>query len=305
MLSVFSDNILPIFLVVALGFVLRRRLQFDKRSLSGVVFNGLSPCLVFSALVSSELTGTEFAALFAYTVLLVALMGVAAYVVGRLLRFPRPLLIALMLTVMFVNSGNYGLTLVDLRYGGPGLARAIVYYVTSTILVYTVGVFLATLRTSPDWRRALRRLARIPAVYATGAAVAVFTTGLSLPGPLLRGVEIAGQGAIPVMLIILGANLADIGTWADLRGSLRLAVPGTLLRLGLGPLVGLGLAVLLGLEGQSRAVAVIDAALPTAVITTILATEFDVEPAGVTGMVVLSTLLSPVTISFFISILRL
>ena len=305
MLSVLLDNILPIFIVVTLGFLLRRRLQVDKRSLSSVVFNGLSPCLVFSALINSGLSGAEFSELFLFTVALVAVMGTLAFLVGRFLRYPRPLLIALMLTVMFANSGNFGLTLVELRYGGAGLARGIVYYVTSTILVYTVGVFLATLRTAPDWRLALRRLTRIPAVYATGAAIVVFTTGLQLPGPLLRGVEIAGGGAIPVMLIILGANLADLGGWADVGSSLRLALPGSLLRLLVAPLVGLGLTVLLGIEGQGRAVAVIDAALPTAVITTILATEFDVEPAAVTGMVVLSTLLSPVTVSFVISALNL
>jgi hypothetical protein len=260
---------------------------------------------VFSALINSGLSGAEFSELFLFTVALVAVMGTLAFLVGRFLRFPRPLLIALMLTVMFANSGNFGLTLVELRYGGAGLARGIVYYVTSTILVYTVGVFLATLRTAPDWRLALRRLTRIPAVYATGAAIVVFTTGLQLPGPLLRGIEIAGGGAIPVMLIILGANLADLGGWADVVSSLRLALPGSLLRLLVAPLVGLGLTVLLGIEGQGRAVAVIDAALPTAVITTILATEFDVEPAAVTGMVVLSTLLSPLTVSFVISALNL
>ena len=142
--SVFTDNILPILLVVALGFGLRRRLQFDKRSLARVVFNGLSPCLVFVSLVNSELSGDEFARLFLYTVGMVAMTGVLAWLTGRFLRFPTPRQAALMLTVMFVNTGNYGLTLAELRYGAPGLSRAIVYYVTSTSLVYTVGVFLAT-----------------------------------------------------------------------------------------------------------------------------------------------------------------
>ena len=47
-----------------------------------------------------------------------------------------------------------------------------------------------------------------------------------------------------------------------------------------------------------------EASMPTAVIVTVLATEFDVEPALVTGSVVLSTLLSPISLTLLIALLR-
>jgi predicted permease len=50
---------------------------------------------------------------------------------------------------------------------------------------------------------------------------------------------------------------------------------------------------------------VIDAALPAAVFNTVLATEFDVEPAGVTAVVIVTTLVSPITLPIFITLFNL
>ena len=103
------------------------------------------------------------------------------------------------------------------------------------------------------------------------------------------------------MLLVLGMQLADLQGVA----ALRLSIPAVSLRLLLGPLVGAGLAALLGLQGLGRATSIIEASMPTAVFTIILATEFDLQPTAVTSIVVLSTLFSPLTIAAVITILGL
>src|SRR6185503_4351587 len=70
------------------------------------------------------------------------------------------------------------------------------------------------------------------------------------------------------------------------------------------PLVAIGLTALLGLTGTARQAGVVLASMPVAVITTILAVEFDVAPAFVTNAVFLSTLLSPLTLTPLIAYLR-
>ncbi|MDX1662820.1 MAG: AEC family transporter [Candidatus Promineifilaceae bacterium] len=298
--DVLLQNILPIFLVAALGFWLQRTQKLDRRSLASVVFNGFSPALVFVSLVNSELALSELGRLAVFTVLFIFAMGLLALLTGRLLQLPRAEIIVLLLTVMFVNGGNFGLTLNQLRYGEVGLARAIVYYSVSTSLVYTVGVFLASMG-EKSWRESLRRLTRVPAIYAVILAIIFYSSDWSLPGPLMRGLEVAAAGAIPLMLVVLGMNLAAFSPGAGLRP----AVPATVLRLLVGPVVAFALAALLGLQGLSRATAIVEASMPTAVITTVIATEFDVQPVQVTGIVVLSTLLSPLTLSFFINLFGL
>ncbi len=297
---VLTQNILPIFIVAAFGYALQRWIGVEKKPLSTIVLNVLSPCLVFASLVGSQLPGAELVSLALFTVINVLLMGAVGYVAARLLHLGRTETIALLVVVMFVNGGNYGLTLNQLRYGDPGLARAVVYYTTSTVMLYTLGIFISSMGEMP-WREALARLLRFPAVYAAVSAVVVYSFHIPIPAPLLRGIEVAGAGAIPVMLLVLGMQLADLRTVA----SWRLAVPALLIRLVGGPLLGVAVASLLGLTGLGRATSIIEASMPPAVFTIILATEFDLDPPAVTSIVLVSTLLSPLTIATAITLLNL
>ncbi|MEZ4641313.1 MAG: AEC family transporter [Chloroflexota bacterium] len=298
--AVFTQNILPIFIVAGFGFALQRWVGLDKRTLSRAVFYCLSPCLVFSSLVNSQLPGDELLDLAGYTVATVAAMGALSWGVARVLRLSRLETTAMLIMVMFVNAGNYGLTLNQLRYGDAGLARAIIYYTTSTVVLYTLGIFIASMGKF-SWREALKRLWQMPPIYAAIAALVVYGLKLTVPAPLLRGIEVAGQGAIPVMLLVLGMQMASMHG----RFSWRLAIPTISLRLLIAPLVALFLTMTLGITGLGRSTSIIESSMPPAVFTIILATEFDLQPTAVTGIVVVSTLLSALTLAATISILGL
>jgi len=298
--AVFTQNILPILIVAAFGYALQRWSPLDKRALSSVVLNLFSPCLVFASLVNNRLPGGELVSLTAFALLTMTFMGAIGLGAARLFRFSRLDTVALILVIMFVNGGNYGLTINQLRYGSDGLARAIVYYTASTFAVYTVGVLIASMGQS-SWREAIMRLFRLPAVYAAVAAIAVYSWNIPVPQPLMRGIELAGAGAVPVMLVVLGMQLADLQG----RAAFRLALPAVSMRLLIGPLVGVLVAALLGLQGLGKSTSIVEASMPTAVITTVLATEFDLQPTAVTSIVILSTLLSPLTVAATITMLGL
>lgn len=295
-LTVLAENILPIFIVAGIGFWLQRRQAVDIRVLSYVAFNGFSPCLVFSSLVNSNVPAGEVSRLALFTLASILIMGGLAWFTGRLLGLVRFDRVALLLVVMFVNGGNFGLPLVQLRHGDDGLSRAIIYYLISTILVYTLGVFIAA-SGKLDWRPAVARLLRIPAIYAVLAALFIYGFQLQLPGGLLSGIRLAGSGAIPLMQIILGMQLAQLSG----RIEWRVALPAILLRLIVAVAVALTLAGWLNLQGVGRAASIIQASMPSAVITILLATEFEVKPALVTSIVVISTLLSPLTLAVAIT----
>jgi hypothetical protein len=150
-----------------------------------------------------------------------------------------------------------------------------------------------------SWRESLGKLFRLPAFYAVVLAVIVFSFGLEIPQPIMQALDIASAGAIPVMLVVLGMTMADLKQ----VDKVRLALPASLMRLLIGPVVAVIIATWLGLTGLDFATGVIEASMPTAVITTILATEFQVRPGMVTSTVVLSTLLSAVTLPIVIGLL--
>jgi predicted permease len=298
--QVLTQNILPVLLVASFGYLLRRRFDTHVATLSTVVFNVLSPCLVFSSLVESQLPGEELVELVGFSVIYIFAMGGLAFGLARLFRLGRVDTAALLIVTMFVNGGNYGLTLLHLRYGDGGLSRGVVYFVTSSVLLYTIGVFIASLGRASR-RETLGRMTRMPAVYAALLAIIVYSLHIPVPQPIMSGITIAGSGAIPVMLLVLGMQIAELRP----ENTASYTWPAVGLRLIGGPLVGLAVASALGLQGIGRSAMIVEAAMPTAVFNLILASEFGLPTSIVARIVVFSTLISPLTIAAAITVLGL
>ncbi|MCB0008265.1 MAG: AEC family transporter [Anaerolineales bacterium] len=299
-LQVIYQNVLPIFLVASLGFFLRRQMGVDTKMVSRVAFYGFSPCLVFSSLVSATVTPSILNEIVIFATINIVLLAAIGWLGSKLLRLSRVDGAAVTLALMLMNAGNFGITINELRYGADGVARAVIFYVMANLFVNTLGVLVAT-SGRLDLRRALGQLARVPSVYAVVLAAIVYVLKIQLPAPLTSSIDIAGRGAIPIMLVVLGMQLADLKGFE----SLPLAFGTSLARLFLGGLLGYGLALLLGLEGLTRSVMIIQTSMPTAVIAIILATEFDVRPRLVTTIVAISTILSPLTVALVITLLGL
>jgi predicted permease len=292
LLPLFANNLLPIFLVAGTGYLAGKWLKLEVRSLSRVVFYIFSPCLVFDLLTSSQLSNGDMLRMTGFTVAAVFTVGLLTWIVGRLMKLERRILAAVMICTVAINAGNYGLSLNLFAFGQEALAYASLFFVTSAILTYTVGVVIASMGKS-SLGTSLKGLLKIPTVYATVLALAVVYTGLNLPLALERSVSLLGDASIPGMLVVLGLQLQNSHRVLNWR-ALSLA-NGMRLLGGLG--VGLVVAGLFGLQGMAYNAAVLESAMPSAVLSTILATEYDVDPAFVSTAVFTSTLLSPLTLT--------
>lgn len=299
LLEILVQDILPIFVVIGLGFGFARKTQPDIRALSRLTFYVLSPSLVFSALIQSDVEGGELVQIAVFVVGLVLVMGLLALGAARLLRFDPRQTAGFILAVTFVNAGNYGIGVNRLAFGAAAESRAVIYFVISSVLVYTVGVLIAT-GFKGGWRGTLKQLIRLPHIYALLIVAIVRATGLQIPAPILQGIHFPAQAAIPMMLLLLGIQLAgtSVGQYR------RPALMGSGLSLLVAPAAAFGLAGLIGLNGAARQAAILQASMPAAVINTLIATEFEAEPKLVTGTVVLSTVLSPITLTIVIALLQ-
>jgi malate permease and related proteins len=292
LITTFADNLLPILLVSSAGFALGKLLIVDSRSLGRVVFYVFSPLLVFDLMIKSELNLIQALTTVGYTASVILTMGLLAFLLGKLFRLERTYLLAVILTVAFGNTGNYGLPLVKFAFGADALAAASLFYVTTTILFNTLGVVIASLGYM-DLKSAVLGLFKIPVVYGVLFALLIKGLGIQLPLPLSRTIEIAANGAIPLMLVLLGLELTRI-EWSH---SLRAVGLGVFAKLLIAPVVGLLLASLFDLQGAARQGSVIESAMPAAVATTVVAAEYKLEPSLVTAIVFLSTALSPLTLT--------
>jgi hypothetical protein len=297
--SIFVSDILPIFVIAAVGFLLARRLGASVKTLSTVAFNSLSPCLVFDQLVTAQISGSQSLRVVAFCVLLTIAIGIVARLTSMPLRLDRTTLSSFLLVAMFSNSGNYALPVVLFAFGKEALAFASVYFVTSAILIYTAGILVAA-SGHGSVGTALARLFRVPALYAVAAAVIVLATGAVVPVAVMRPIRLLSDAAIPVMLLVLGMQL-ERATAPKHPIAVAAAV---VLSLVVAPIIAFGLTAVLGLAGAARQAAIIEASMPAAVITTVLALEFDLDAGFATNVVFFTTLLSPITLVVLIAYLQ-
>ena len=292
LLNIFANNILPILLLSGAGFALGKTLQLDPRPLGRVIFYILSPVLVFNLLTSNNLPLDRIAIMMSFTATGTLTIAGLAFLIGKLFRLERTALIVVVLTSMCVNSGNFGLPLVSFAFGQEALAYASIYYVTSTMLFYTLGVIISSLD-HLNLKEALLGLLKVPAIYAIILAMIFIRTGWTIPEPIQRTLSLAAGGAIPGMLILLGLELQRIEWSRNLRA---LSIP-VFIRLVIGPLIGMGMAALFGLQIPAQQAGITEMAGPTAVMTTVLATEYKLDSTLVTAIVFVSTILSPLTLT--------
>jgi predicted permease len=290
--ATFANNILPIILISGAGFALGKFLHIEPRSLGRVAFYVFSPVLIFNLLIQNQLDLSEAGIVIIFALCFILLIGVVTFVIGYFLKLERHALVAILITTMFANTGNYGLPLVSFAFGEGALPYAGIYFVTTTLMFYTVGVFLASLG-HMTFKEAILGLFKIPMLYAVLLAVLVNVFRIELPTPVARSVELAAGGTIPLMLILLGVQLTRL----EFSGNQRALQLSVVLRLMIAPLAALLFAVLFGLQGFSRQASVTQASMPSMVSSTVLATEYNLDAKLVTAVVFISTLLSPFTLT--------
>jgi hypothetical protein len=292
LLNIFANNLLPILLLSGAGFALGRVLTLDSRPLGRVIFFILSPVLIFNLLTSSKLVVGTIVLLMGYAASVMGLTAGIAYVLGRFFHLERPLLTVVVLTSLFSNNGNYGLPLISFAFGQEALAYASIYFVTNSVMLYTIGVLIASLG-HLRLKEALLGLLKVPAIYAVILAVIFIRTGWVLPVPIQRTVTLAAGGAVPAMIILLGLELQKVEWTHNVRA---LSIP-VICRLLIGPVIGLLLAALFGLKDTNRKAGITQAGMPSAVMTTILANEYKLDTSLVTAIIFVSTILSPLTLT--------
>lgn len=297
-LNTMANIIAPILLVVGLAVLFDRLFRPEPRVLSRLVIYLLSPFLILSSMVRSDLRAGEMGLIMAMALASILLVWLIGWALARLLRFDQKERSVFLLTVVLVNAGNYGLPLNEFAFGRSGLERAVIFYVATAVVANTLGVYLAS-RGTASIRQSLLNILKVPMPYATALGFILNISNVSLPLPLERAAGLLGQAAVPVMLIILGLQLSRMSIVVKRVGPVLLASG---LRLVVAPLVAFPLVSLLGLSALTGQVSIIQAGMPTAVMAGVLATEFGNDAQFATAVILVSTVASVVTLSVLLHV---
>lgn len=309
MLEIILNVISPILIVMGIGFIIGKRFNPDPSTLSVYLIYLFTPSLVFKGIYTTELASNELLGL-AGVVVGVALGTIGlAFIAARFLKYDAKGESALMLTVLLVNAANYGIPLNTFAFGEIGGSIAIIYYVVNSMIGNVLGVYFAS-RGSFSVKDAILNVFKVPILYAAILGLVLNLTDTKLPLILERSIlEIAANASIPLMLALLGLQLSRISFKQEANEEKTLATNpiavglATSLRLLIAPIIGFGLATLFGLGGTTFKVAIVESAMPPAVLASALATQFGGDAKYVSMVTMVATLTSVLTLSVLLLLL--
>lgn len=269
--------LIPVFLIVALGVVLKRTLVPDDAQWAGlerIAYWTLIPALLGVKVYTADLSTVPFSAL--VSTLLAAILTMAFIATAckwplARLGFSDPSFSSVFQTATRWN-GFVALAVVTPLFGHDGVTLIAVAMAAMIPVINVENVVALTLwgtvRPKNRWRLALIVI-RNPLIWSTVGGLLLNVLSVPLPETLILTLNIIGAGTLGVTLMIVGAGL-DLST--VYRPSAAVAVA-TGLKLLIMPLLVFGFGTVFGLTGAALQTAVICGAVPTALNGYVLARQ--------------------------------
>jgi malate permease and related proteins len=312
-LHILGNNILPIFILIILGFGLCKKFDLNINTLSKLNFYIFVPGFIFVNLYTSSLQADMLKVLLCAALLLIIYYCIGL-IVAKVRGYDASLTNAFTNSVMFNNSGNIGLSLITLVFSSApfvidgktpyldtAISAQIMILVLQNITTNTIGFYNAA-RANTSLKNCIKKIFSMPTIYAVPLAIISRFIPYDLtaaPGwPALVYIK---NGLVPMALLTLGVQLAK--TSFDFGN--KEVYFSVFIRLIVGPLVAIAFIFIFGFKGPVAQTIMIAYSVPTAVNTALIAVECDNCKDFAAQAVMLSTLLSTFTLTLAIYSARL
>ncbi len=301
-IAIMRDIILPVFIIMAIGFILQKKLTLDVQTLARLIIYYVVPAFIFVRLYEAEIEWSIFANIIMFILLLVAILYVLTMIVGKLLKLDASKRVTFTNSVVFFNSGNYAVPVNDLVFRGDPFAMSIqvIFLMFQNIFVFSYGIFsMQSMDTGK--LRAILGYFKMPVMYAMILGLGMNALDLPVPGFIWVPANYIADAMIAIALMTLGAQVAQL----KLSAGLRTVYYSVGLRLLISPLIALGLIFLFGVSGITAQALLIASSMPTAVNSSVIAQEYDNHPDMAAQIVLFSTVASAFTVSLVIFVARI
>jgi malonate transporter len=304
MLPIF-ESILPVFLIVMLGAVLKRWRMIDRDMWNGLEQLGFF--VLFPALLFTTLAKANFSGIAAGTVAIVSIGSVtilAMILAASWPLFRRAGVSAASYTSVFQTSTRWNafiaLAIAEKLYGPDSLA--LVALVTTLIIIpvnlYNIGTLVWFGGGARNLGTFARRIVTNPLIIGSALGIVFNIAGLTLYAPLMQAVDLVADTSLSLGLLMVGAGLKI----ADAMKPSRLALlPVAIKLLGM-PIVMVGSAWLFGMSGEALMTIALGASVPTAMNGYLLAKQMGGDAPLYAAVATLQTVASFFTIPFVLMV---
>lgn len=293
MAYILQSVLLPIFIMIALGFILQKKFTLDLKTLAKLNIYVFVPGFIF---VKFYKTNFELRLLL-YIVVFFIIYIIFLYIVGKVLTLVNKRgkgeATTLTNSVLFFNSGNYGVPVNDLVFKGDPLAMSVQVIVLSLQNIFTFSYGIFAIQSAQIGKlKAVLGYFKMPVLYALLFAIILNYTDITIPEFIWTPANYVADAMIAIALIMLGAQIANI----NFTFKWSLSYVFIFVRLVIGPVIALIIIKIMGIEGVIAQTLFIASAMPTSVNSSVIAQEYDNHPELAAELVFLSTLLSSITV---------
>ena len=293
--------LLPVFIVILVGFALRRFQVIGEAQWAGLdqlCYFVLFPAIIFKEIAAADFTGVPVLRMAGAMMLAVVVM------IALLVIFSRPLMKGLgmggpQFTSLVQGAARWhtfiAFAIIPLQFGPAALSLGAVSAAAMTPLLNILCVIVMARyahEAEVSAKTLLLSILRNPFVFSSLGGVAWQLSGLELPGMALQVLDMIGRGALGLALLTVGAGLRlgdAISGWPPVAAAV-------VLKLLAMPLIMAGTLMLMGVEGQAFAVAMLCAAVPTGSGAYVLARQMGGDAPMVANMLTLQVIAAALTI---------
>jgi len=286
--------ILPVFIIFSIGYIGQKFIGFDIKSISTAALYLMSPFLAFRTFYTNELT-IDYFYIVLFSLLLTTILLIVVWITAISMKATRSELSAMILGGVFMNSGNYGAPVVLFAFGAVGFDYAVIMMVFQSLLMNTVGIFFAAMggEEKSTLRQSAQRVIRMPLMYAAFLGIGLQLVSVPIPTAVMEAVSLIADASIPTVMLVLGMQLAAI---SRKRVAYRYVSAVSIIRMVASPLIAVGILYFMPVNDLLKAVVIVQASMPAAANTTMLALQFGTEPDLVSFTTFFTTLISIITI---------
>ncbi|MFR5820654.1 MAG: AEC family transporter [Methanobrevibacter smithii] len=295
-------TIISIVLMIGSGYFLKR-IDFlsekDIDPLNKIVMYILMPCMIFSALYSADMSLLPTLGILPFVILTASIgSGVISYIVLKRLHYDDKKIWSVLVTVMIANTAFMGYPVNLGVYGHPGFLRAIFCDLATTCMFLLLS-FVLVLKFGGTVKRAFREILLFPPLWAVVLGISFNLLNIPI-GPVLdKTVNYLADGAIPLIMISLGLSI-ELG---GLARSKAMVIFTSIVKLGVFPLIALIVVSLLGLTGLQHDVGIIEAAMPSGMLSLLLAITYKLDYELTSDCILINTVISLITLPIIMTLL--
>lgn len=301
------EIVLPVFLVIGLGYAIRKLGLVTGDFFSEV--NKLVYYVCLPLLLVYKIAGADFSTSFNFRLVMATSAGIAcsfgiAFLYGKWRAFPAPVHGSFCQGAFRGNLAYIGLAIVYNAYGDIGLTGAgiLLGFLVPVLNFFAIlALVLPQQRQRTSFREIVRLVVSNPLILAS--LLGLLWSFLKLPMPVMldRTLSIATGMSLPLALLSIGGSFS----LARFKGDIPKAVLATAVKLLLMPLITALFMLLFNISGLDFAIGLLMAGAPTAVATYIMACQMGADGDLAGTVVMMSTAFSSVTYAILLFGLQL